>query len=83
MDVKGAFGHISRNCILRTIQRIEANGKLMRWTQSFMSNRSVGLVIDAYYCTAAEIVTRVPKDLLVTPILCVIYLSSIFREVEK
>lgn len=30
MNVKGEFDHISRNCLVQTMERIDADGDLMR-----------------------------------------------------
>lgn len=46
MNVKGAFNHVSRNCFLRVMVVIAADGDLKRSTKSFKSNRRVGQFID-------------------------------------
>lgn len=48
VDKNGVFDHVSRNCLLHTMEGIDADSDLMRWTDSFMSNKSVGLVIDGH-----------------------------------
>lgn len=48
MDVKRVFNHVSRNCLLCTLKGISVDKNLMRWTQSFMSERVVCLVFDSY-----------------------------------
>lgn len=83
IDIKGAFDYMSRNCLLRTIDDIGTNGNLMRWTESIMSNRSVGLVINDHHCAKAGVETGVPQKSSVSLILFTIYLSGFLREVEK
>lgn len=55
MDIKGAFDHVCRNCLLRSMDDMGVDRDLMRWTVSFMSDRSVGLVIDSYQCAKAVV----------------------------
>lgn len=51
MVVKVTFDHISRNSITGTLQSMGADGDLRRWTELFMSDKSIELVIDSYQCT--------------------------------
>lgn len=39
MDVKDAFDHVSRNSLLHNKEGMEGDEDLMRWTESFMSNK--------------------------------------------
>lgn len=48
-----------------------------------MSDRSIWLVINGHQCTEAEVETGVPQGSQVSRIRFVIYLSGVFREVEK
>lgn len=82
MDVKRVFDHITRNCLQCPMEGIEADGDLMRWTKSFRSDRSVGLVIDVLQCEEEIVETRVTQGSLMSPVLFVIYLSRLFRKVE-
>lgn len=49
MDVKEAFDHVSQSCLLRTKEGMEADRDLMRWTESFMLDRRVSLVVDGHH----------------------------------
>lgn len=48
IDMKGAFDYVSLGCLLYTMVGINAYGDLLHWTESFMSDRKVGLVIDGH-----------------------------------
>lgn len=50
IDVKDAFDYVSRNFLLPTMEGMSADGDLMQWTESFMSDRREGLVIDKHQC---------------------------------
>lgn len=60
-----------------------ADGDLMKRTESFMSDRSVGLVIDGHQCKERGVETEVPYGSPVSLILFEIYLKGVFKEVEK
>lgn len=83
MDVKGAFNHVSPSYLLRTIEDMDADGDLMKWMGFLMSDRRVRLVIDGHQCEEpavdAGVSQRSPKSLM----LFIVYLSQVFKEVEK
>lgn len=55
----------------------------MRWMGSFLSEGRVSLVVDCNQGESVEVETAVPQDSPVMPTLFAVYLSGIFREVEK
>lgn len=48
MNVMSAFDHVSLNRLLQTMEGLVVDGDLIRWTESFMSEKGVGLVIDEH-----------------------------------
>lgn len=62
---------------------MDANDNLIRWTESFMLNRSMSRVIKSHLCEEMTVETKVPQRSPVSLILFAIYLSGVFREVEK
>lgn len=48
MDVKSTFDHVSRNGLLQKMETVGANGDLVRWTESFLLERNVSLVVDGH-----------------------------------
>lgn len=65
------------------MERMNADGDLMLWNDSFMSDKSVSLVIDSYLCEESAVEMRVPQGLVVSPILFAIYMNEEFNEVEQ
>lgn len=51
MDIRGAFNHFSRNSLLNTMKGMGADNDLIKMMQSFMSDRSISLVIDGHQFT--------------------------------
>lgn len=83
IDIKGAFDHVSRSCLLQTMENMDADDELMRWTESFMLDRIVSLVIHRHLCEEIAVETRVSQGSPVSLVLIAIYLCGVFREVEK
>lgn len=79
IEVKGTFDNVSRNRLIWKINALRVDGVLVRWIRSFMFERRVILVLDGYKCEVVEVETGSP----VSPILSAVYLSGIFKEVEK
>lgn len=82
MDVKRTFNHISRNRLRRKMDPLGADGDLVRWTGSFISESKVR-VVDCHQCKIVEVETGVPQGSLVSPILFAIDLHGIFKKMEK
>jgi hypothetical protein len=78
MDVKGAFNHVDRRRLLKTMVAKNVDGDLVEWTEDFMTNRSVQITVDGYHGEAAKVDTRIPQGSPVSPILFAIYLSCLF-----
>lgn len=75
INVKGAFDHVSWSCFLHSMQEMGTDRNLMRWTESFKSDRSVRLVIDRHQCAEKAVVIGAAEGSPVSPIPFDIYLS--------
>ncbi|ODM14511.1 hypothetical protein SI65_10133 [Aspergillus cristatus] len=82
LDVKGAFDHVNPSRLITRLIEFNLDGDLIRWVQSFLTNRWVQLQIDNTQCRAQPINSGVPQGSPVSPILFIIYLSGVFDVVE-
>jgi len=82
MDVKSAFNNVSRSLLGRRMETLRIEPDLIRWTQSFMSERQVQLVLDRRTGEARQVDTGNPQRSPAAPVLFVTYLSGIFDAVE-
>ena len=48
MDVKGAFDYVSRAKLVQRMNELGIDNDLIGWIQSFLTDRSVELVIDGF-----------------------------------
>lgn len=83
IDIKGAFDHVSCHCLLHTIEGIKADGDWMQWTQLYILNRRVALVVNGHHCEETAMDLGFQQGSPVSLILLTIHLSGIFKEVEN
>ena len=82
MDVKGAFDHVSRAKLAQRMADLGIDNDLIGWTQSFLTGRSVELVIDGFTNPKQKVETGIPQGSPVSPILFLIYISRVFSAIE-
>ena len=83
MDVKNAFDHVSKKKLAERMTDLGFDGDLVDQTQSFMANKRVELIIDGYINPEVIVNTDISQDSPVSPILFLIYISGIFKEVKE
>ena len=82
MDVKGAFDHVSRAQLAQRMADLGIDDDLIGWTQSFLTDRWVELMIDGYVNPKHKVETGIPQGSPVSPILFLIYISGVFSQIE-
>ncbi len=83
MDVKGVFDHVSRAQLAQRMFDLGIDDDLIGWTQSFLTDRWVELVIDGHINPKCKVETGIPQGSPVSPILFLIYISGVFLEIES
>ena len=83
MDVKGAFNHVSQAKLAQRMVNLGIDDNLIRWTQSFLTDRWVELVIDRFINPKCKVETGIPQESSVSPILFLIYIRGVFLEIER
>ena len=68
MDVKGAFDHVSRAQLAQRMSDLGIDDDLIGWTQSFLTDRWVELVIDGHINPKCKVETGIPQGSPVSPI---------------
>src|SRR4030095_3246489 len=82
LDIRGAYPNICRKRLIKRMVELGIPGDIIRWTNSFLTDRRVQLVIDGYTCPMREVDCGVPQGSPISPILFVIYLSGLFSAIE-
>jgi len=78
MDVKSAFNNVGRGHLVDRMVQLGVQNHLVRWTESFMSQRKVRLVLNGQEGEAHEVDTGIPQGSPVSPILFTVYISGLF-----
>ena len=82
MDVKGAFDYVSRLKLAQRMRQLGIDNDWIGWTQSFLTDRKVEIVIDGHINSEKDVETGIPQGSPVSPILFLIYISGIFDAVS-
>lgn len=83
MDVKKEYNYISKRQLLARVIKLEIDGNLIRWTNFFMTNRKVQLVINGHDNLKKDIEIGILQGSLVSSILFLIYISGVFIKVSE
>ncbi len=83
MDVKGAFDYVSRAKLGQRMNKLGIDDDLIGWTQLFLTDRSVELVIDGFTNSRQKVESGILQDSPVSPILFLIYISRVFSIIEE
>jgi len=77
MDIKAVFLSVGRGRLVHTIKGKGIDGDLVRWTASFLSDRTVEMVIQGNIMKRRPVETGIPQGSSVSPILFAIYTSGL------
>ena len=82
VDVKGAFDHVSRTQLLLILQSLGLPPAVLSWTDSFLSDRKLGLAFDGQRQPLQQINTGIPQGSPISPILFLFYLTNLFKDLK-
>jgi len=82
VDVKGAFYHVSRIQLLLILQSLDFPPAVLSWTDSFLSDRQLGLAFDGQSQPLQPIKTGIPQGIHISPILFLFYLTNLFKDLK-
>jgi len=83
MDIKAAFPSVARGRLIHARKTKKINGDLIRWTESFLSERTVERVIDGNVLQSHPVEAGVPLGSPVSPILFAIHTAGLIKWVEQ
>ena len=79
LDVSGAFDNVSRPRLLHNLRKRRVNQTLVRWIDSFLSNRFTTLKLQEYTAPSAPIETGIPQGSPLSPILYLFYNADLIE----
>ena len=77
LDVRGAYDYVAKNRLLRIMIQLRLPHSLIRWVQSFMSNRRLRIAFDGQIQEFQDVEIGVPQGSPMSPILFLIYTRDI------
>ena len=83
MDVKGAFPTVNRQCLIKKMREMGIDEDLTGWTSSFMTNREAVIEINGENGEPIQTDTGLPQGSPTSPILFLIYIADLGKEVEE
>jgi hypothetical protein len=83
MDIKAAFPSVAKGRLVNLMKVRQMDGDLIRWTESFLSERTVEMVIEGNAMERHPVEAGVPQGSPVSPILFAIYTSGQIKLVEE
>jgi hypothetical protein len=83
MDIKAAFQSVAKGRLVNLMRVREMDGYLVRWTESFLLERMVEMIIEGNTMDRHALEAGVPQGSPVSPILFALYTSGLIKSVEQ
>jgi hypothetical protein len=82
LDVKGAFDRVNKQKLIGRMIQVGIAGNIVRWVDSFLSDRRAMLVIDGRMGETHSIQAGLPQGSPISPILFILSVSEMFQWLE-
>lgn len=82
LDIKGAFDTVNHVRLVDTLRKKGFPGWVLRWTQSYLAERSATLVFDGEESELIPIEAGVPQGSPLSPILFILYIATLYEAIE-
>jgi len=83
MDMKAAFPSVAKGSLVNLMKVRQMDGDLIRWTESFLSERTVEMIIEGNAIESHPVEAGVPHGSPVSLSLFAIYTSGLIKWVEQ
>ena len=72
-----AFDKVPHHHLLRSLSAVGVSGSLLKWFESYLSNRSQKVVLNGYSSTLPPVHSGVLQGSILRPLLFIIYINSL------
>jgi hypothetical protein len=83
MDIKAAFPSVAKGRLVNIMKTRQMDGDHIRWTESFLSDKAVEMIIEGNAMERHPVEAGVPQASPVSPILFAIYTSGLIKWVKE
>ena len=77
LDYAKAFDKVDHKLLLRKLQLYGIHPKMIKWIESFLSDRKQAVVVDGHLSILALIISGLPQGTVLGPILFLIFINDI------
>ncbi|XP_055593395.1 uncharacterized protein LOC129744736 [Uranotaenia lowii] len=83
LDLSKAFDCVEHNTILTSLRDWGISGKLYQYIQSFLTNRTIQVLVNNSLSSPRQMPTGVPQGSVISPTLFLIAINSIFKIIPE
>ena len=83
LDIKGAFDTVHHERLVKTMRKLGYPEWLVNWLKSFLAHRISHLSFDGEISEEFHIRTGVPQGSPLSPILFLLYIASLYEELQR
>ena len=83
LDIKGAFDKVWHNGLCSKLYSKGVTGKLLSWIKSYLSDRSIKVVLSGQSSSTSSINASVPQGSILGPILFSVFIDDLGDEIEN
>ena len=82
LDFSKAFDKVDHNLLIKKLQRYGIAGKLLRWIESFISNRQQKVVVDGVQSYICQVLSGIPQGSVLGPLLFLLFVNDMGQSLE-